>query len=49
MKENSFLLLPDCHLAFNEIVKAKNIYFTQTLFFRYSSKELCLQFIRFIK
>lgn len=28
MKENSFLLLPDCHLAFNEIAKAKNIYFT---------------------
>lgn len=27
MKGNGFLLLPDCHLSFNGIVKAKNIYF----------------------
>lgn len=49
MKENCFLLLPVCHLAFNEILKAKNIYFYIDSLLLMSSKELCLLRIRFAK
>lgn len=49
MKGNSFLLLPVCQLAFNEIGEGYKYLFYIDSILLMSSEGLCLLFIRFVK